>query len=147
MFSDFKGKWQKTLTSSDQNSDVLLCRLLPLVLMKVFLPIKERPRFQIDASVQNPLKDPVLWCQHREGDGTPPQVDVGQHSGWSHKYPAGVSRAEPSHPGPPVPGQDNRRRCDEASHFLQPFLNLLIKWMWKIQESIKLMLSHSLVRL
>lgn len=71
--------------------------------------LTERSRVQVDACLQNPLKDPVLRRQHREGDSPPPSVDVRQHAGRGHQHSAGIQRAEPPHPGPTVSGQGTRR--------------------------------------
>ncbi|MEQ2190787.1 hypothetical protein XENOCAPTIV_010313 [Xenoophorus captivus] len=43
--------------------------------------LKARSRVQTDAGLQNALKNPVFRCQHREGNGAPAAVDVGQHAG------------------------------------------------------------------
>lgn len=74
-----------------------------------FCPPKERSWVQVDACLQNSLKDPFFRREHREGNSPPASMDVRQHAGRGHEHSAGIQRAEPPHPGTTVPGQDARR--------------------------------------
>ena len=78
----------------------------------IFFPSAPVERYwvEVDPCLQNPLQDPLLWCEHWEGHGPHTSLDVRQHPGRGHQCPAGVQRAQASYPRPSVPGEA-RERC------------------------------------
>ena len=74
----------------------------------------ERHWLQADASLQHPVQDPLLWCEHWERYSPPPSLDLRQHRSWGYKHPVGVQRAEPPYPGTTVWGDQLSKRYNHA---------------------------------
>lgn len=99
-------------------------------------PFKERLGLQTDAGLQDPLKDPLFWCQHWKRNSSPSSLDHRQYVSWGDQHPAGVQRAEPPHPGPSVPGleTDTVWSCLELYNYI---LSSLVKWSRHLNRSFK----------